>query len=371
MEYLPHVPRVAVLPATYRTAEQQIREALRLLDYRPQQRKLLIKPNLVTIPHWLPVGGTPRSAITDPRFLEALLRVFDGYEIVIAEGALATYDTDKILARQGIHALARKYGAQVVNLDRAERLEVHWLYGTLRLPALLQTHEYINVPKLKTHLLTGVSLGCKNQKGLLLSADKTRFHRQLDLHAAIRALADVVQPALTLVDGITGMDGAGPTAGRTRRANVIVAGRDMRAVDVTCCDLISVPLARVRHLERVPYRTVGRTVNEMRMRFETPRQAAMVNLHIHPASSTCSRCLQSLHDGAAAFWRSPVRIVRGAWSCILHRTDLILGQDQKIPPEARGRIICYGQCTRALAERHGLPWVPGCPPSVDEHLKIY
>jgi uncharacterized protein (DUF362 family) len=49
--------------------------------------------------------------------------------------------------------------------------------------------------------------------------------------------------------------------GRTRHPRLIVAGRDVRAVDVACCDLISVPLERVRHLERVPYRAVGRAVS--------------------------------------------------------------------------------------------------------------
>ena len=174
---------VAILQATYRTAEVQIRQALRLLDYRPQKDKLFLKPNLVTCPHWLPLGGIPRSAITDLRFLEALLRVFDGYEITIGEGALATHvGTDEVLEKTGAADLARKYGARLVNLERAERFEVPWAYGTLRLPTLLQTHEYVNVPKLKTHILTGVSIACKNQKGLLTQADKVRFHRKYDLN---------------------------------------------------------------------------------------------------------------------------------------------------------------------------------------------
>lgn len=175
------------------------------------------------------------------RFIEALLRVFEGYEIVIADGGLATYDTGATLEKTGVAALARKYGAQIVDLDHAERVEVPWAYGKLRMPALLQTHEYINVPKLKTHVLTGVSLGCKNQKGLLTSADKIRFHQKLNLHEAIRALADAVQPVLIIVDGITGLDKGGLTVGHARQAGLIIAGRDLRAVDVVCCDLISVP----------------------------------------------------------------------------------------------------------------------------------
>jgi hypothetical protein len=39
------------LEATYGTAQVQIEEALRLLDYRPQGSKILLKPNVVTYPH--------------------------------------------------------------------------------------------------------------------------------------------------------------------------------------------------------------------------------------------------------------------------------------------------------------------------------
>jgi uncharacterized protein (DUF362 family) len=81
---------VAILKATYGSAEEQIRAALRLLGYEPRRKQLLLKPNLLTSARWLPLGGVHRSAHTDVRFIEALLRVFDGYEIVIAEGAMAT-----------------------------------------------------------------------------------------------------------------------------------------------------------------------------------------------------------------------------------------------------------------------------------------
>lgn len=362
--------QVAILPTTYRTAEKQIREALRLLNYCPQRKKILLKPNLVAVPRWLPLGGIPRAAITDIRFVEALLRVFDGYEITIAEGTPAR-DTDVVLSKTGITTLARRYGAQVVNLEKAGRYEVAWAFGKLRLPKLLQTHEYINVPKLKTHVMTCVTLGCKNQKGLLTNADRVHFHRQLDLHAAIDALANTVQPALTIVDGIIGMEGAGPAQGRPRRSRVLVAGQDMRAVDTACCDLMSVKLERVKHLKRVPYQTIGSTIQDLRSRFSTPTEMVVANTHFHISVRTCSRCLNSLHDGNVALWRSPTHILRGTWSCILHRTDVLMGQMDEIPPDARGRIVCYGDCARTLAEKHGLPFIPGCPPPADENLKMY
>lgn len=363
--------RVAIVRSNYRDAEAGIREALRLLDYRPQRRRILLKPNMVTVPRWLPVGGTPRATVTDLRFMEALLRVFAGYEVTIAEGVAASRSTDEVLEKTGIAAMARRHGAQVVNLDEAERFEVDWAYGMLQLPTLLQTHEYINVPKLKTHVQTGVTLARKNQKGLLTGVDKVRFHRELDLHEAIRALAETVQPALSIVDGIIGMEGPGPASGRPRRAGVIVAGQDMGAVDVACCDLISVELERVAHLDRVAYETVGRSVEEMRMRFAAPTTIRVANVTVHAPPSGCSRCLLSLQEGAAAVWRSPMHVLRGVWSCVLHRTDVVVGAADAVPAAAQGRVVCYGDCTRALAEREGLRFVPGCPPGVETHLRLY
>jgi uncharacterized protein (DUF362 family) len=361
---------VAIMRSTYRTAERQIDDALRLLDYRPSRDKILLKPNLVTYPRWLPMGGVPRSTITDIRFIEALLRVFDGYEVTIADGS-ASFDTDLVLHKTGVAALARKYGAQIVNLDHTERYEVPWAYGTLHLPTLLQTHEYINVPKLKTHFQAGMTLGCKNQKGLLALADKIRCHRKLDLHAAIRALTDAVQPALTIVDGIVGMDGTGPASGRSRRSRLIVAGRDVRAVDVACCDLVSVDLARVPHLSRVPYRPVGRTVEELRQGYTISTEVVVGDAHFYMMTRACSRCMQSALDGMTAFWRSPYHLLRGVWSCILHRTDIVTGQTEDLPPKVCGRLVCYGDCTRELAKRHGAQWVPGCPHTTQAHLAIY
>jgi hypothetical protein len=241
----------------------------------------------------------------------------------------------------------------------------------LRLPTLLQTHEYINVPKLKTHVQTGVTLARKNQKGLLAGADKVRFHRELGLHEAIRALAKAVQPALSIVDGIVGMEGPGPASGHPRRAGVIVAGRDMEAVDVACCDLISVDLGRVAHLERVAYGTLGRTVEEMRTRFAAPTTIRVGNVTIHAPPSGCSRCLLSLQEGAAAVWRSPTHTLRGLWSCVLHRTDVVIGAGEDIPEAARGRVVCYGDCTRELAEREALRFVAGCPPGREARLRLY
>jgi hypothetical protein len=134
---------------------------------------------------------------------------------------------------------------------------------------------------------------------------------------------------------------------------------------------MSVGLERVAHVDRVAYETVGRSVEAMRVRFAAPTTIQVANVTIHAPPSGCSRCLLSLQEGAATVWRSPRYVLRGLWHCVLQRTDVVIGAAEAVPAAARGRVVCYGDCTRALAEREGLRFVPGCPPGVEGHLRLY
>jgi uncharacterized protein (DUF362 family) len=52
-----------------------------------------------------------------------------------------------------------------------------------------------------------------------------------------------------LVDGIVGMEGNGPIQGTARSAGVIVTGRDLAAVDATCCRIMRIDPLQVAYLQ--------------------------------------------------------------------------------------------------------------------------
>ncbi len=212
---------VGIVRATTDSIDQGMAELLRLIGYQPQRDALFIKPNV-------PDAGPPgRGLYADPAVVEAFLKCFPGKQAVIGEGCIVGRDADQALARTGYTSLAERYGAQAVDLERVERFEADWRFGRLRLPTYLRTHEYVNVAKMKTHVQAGATLGMKNQKGLLTHADKRRFHR-LGLNECIQALAQVVQPALTIVDGVVALEGDGPWRyGRPKPMNLLVAGTDL------------------------------------------------------------------------------------------------------------------------------------------------
>jgi uncharacterized protein (DUF362 family) len=65
---------------------------------------------------------------------------------------------------------------------------------------------------------------------------------------SIADLRSVFPRQFALVDGIVGMEGNGPIQGTPKYAGVLVAGRDMAAVDATCCRIMRIDPQNVAYL---------------------------------------------------------------------------------------------------------------------------
>jgi len=340
---------VGICRATPDDVAERLAELLDLIGYRPGRNQVFIKPNIVA-PHPPETG-----VITHPRVVEALLRCWRGYDIVIGESASVAQKTGTVLELSGYRALAERYGARIVDLDQEDRVLVPWRFGRLSLPSLALTHEYINVPTMKTHVSTVVSLGLKNQKGLLLPHTKRAFHLKWGLHQGIAALAQAVRPALTVVDGLIGLEGDGPgRAGTPVQLGLLLAGTDMMAVDQTAAEIMGFAAGEVPHLAPRPRPpTVGLEVEDVRRPFSRPRQDQFsfgpVRLRLMRA---CSGCVEAF---AAAFARADKSSLTG-------RIDVLMGLDTERPPEEGGAVCRFGNCTRKAARRLGVDYVPGCPP---------
>lgn len=342
-------------------AADGVLSALELLGYKPTGAPVFIKPNL---PDYAPPG---MGLFTEPAVVEGLLRYFAGRPIVIGEGAIVGRSAMKAFQRTGYADLAGRYGAQLLDLNDVPRVEFQWEFGTLRLPALLLTHEYVNVAKMKTHIQTGVTLGMKNQKGLLTPSDKKRFHK-LGLNECIAALARAVRPALTVVDGTIALEGLGPWRfGTPVDMGVIVAGTDVEEVDNVCLDLMGFGHSDAPHIppmEQVS--TVGVQPHEVRrvFRMDYPGYFQYRKVYEH-ISDSCSGCNIALYRAIRSLQRSRLGKVRLLLNGQMRRTDIFLGSGDELPRE-HGRVLCIGDCARPLAQTHGFRLVRGCPPDPDD-----
>lgn len=189
--------------------------------------KVLIKPNLLT------VSGPEESVTTHPEVVRAvgrLVRGAGGYVSVGDSPGGFGKNMDEIFAASGMKRIAEEEGIELVKFTTADIVEGFPIAREVRNADLV-----ISIPKLKTHCVTVMTGAIKNTFGMVTGVHKAECHsrapEERDLAAILVKVHSVTKPRLTIIDGIVGMEGDGPSAGRPKAMNVVVAGEDPVAVD--------------------------------------------------------------------------------------------------------------------------------------------
>jgi len=221
---------------------------------RPGDR-VFMKVNLVT-------PATPEEAVsTHPEVVRAVARAVKrvgGVPLVGDNPAIANRAT--ALKRSGIAAVAEQEGLEVPDLAPTATLECpeskafhHFEVSK----AILDADVLLNLPKLKTHTLTYLTLAMKNLFGVIPGTNKARWHLRApspesfavfvaDLNAGVRHHFSGSRRMLTLCDGVLAMEGEGPgRAGRPRPLGALLAGEDLVALDRVACALTGLDAGRV------------------------------------------------------------------------------------------------------------------------------
>ena len=364
--------QVGITKTGLENLEEDVEELLQLIGYTPSKAKIMLKPNIV-------VASPPEEGdITHPRVIEALVRYFRKRkkEVVVAEGT-GIFGTDKeferLLQTTKYDALRDKLDVPIINLEQAEREKIPWRYGSISLPKLLEDYEYINVPTMKTHLQAMVSLGVKNQKGLISMKTKKIFHKK-DLHACIFELSRVIQPSLTLVDAMYCIEGTGPTGppiGEVKRMDLLVAGKDMMSVDNVCVQIMGFKVKDIRHLRSVEnIQVVGEKMEEVRSEFKRP-MAFFSRDHfvVHMDEKACTMCTVSFYKALSKILLTPELREQLERRKDLRDINIILGPLE--PPSDMGTCaVCIGDCATKPAKKAGIPLIKGCHPDYREIVNL-
>ncbi len=202
----------------------------------PKEASILLKPNLNN--DLLALTGNS----TDLRILAALIQVLqekDYTNITIADGPnIGIYRKSiNVFNRLGVEALARHFGVQLVDLNYAPCKKVKLTTSSVRVAEIcLKADYFISMPKIKTHVETGVSAAVKNLMGCVVGTDKRLIHA--DLPNNLVRLNEIVKPDLILVDGLVGMEGEGPGNGRPKKLDLLLAGTNPFLLDMFVARLI-------------------------------------------------------------------------------------------------------------------------------------
>ncbi len=135
--------------------------------------------------------------------------------------------------------LALDPGFRTVPLPRGrtvKRIEV--------IDAALDADVIINLGKLKTHSFTILTGAVKNLFGLVPGLIKPGYHARFpdvdDFASMLVDIADFADPALTIIDAVWAMEGAGPGAGDLKELGLVVAGTGTAEIDVVLSRIIGI-----------------------------------------------------------------------------------------------------------------------------------
>ncbi len=220
----------------------------------------ILKPNFVA----------GRSAETGSTTSFALLKAVAeevqacGAEPVLCEMPGTEFDREATYTILGVEQFCAANGIRILRIDPEgddSRVRIYpardWVElrpaGAKKLrrfsiPRILNEVCLINLPVLKTHVVSTMTLSMKNPMGILPRPDRRSMHT-LGIDQCIVDMNRGIRPDLTIVDGSVGQDGEGPLYGDRADLQVLIAGRDSLAVDLVCCQVVGIKPQDIPHLK--------------------------------------------------------------------------------------------------------------------------
>lgn len=218
--------------------------------------KILLKLNLL-------MKKKPEEATTThPIFTQALVEVLieHGAEVIIGDSPGGPFN-ENIL--RGVY---RACGIEDVSTDTGAKLnyntntiEIKNTKGLIlkkitAIEVLNEVDKVISVSKLKTHGMMMFTGAVKNMFGIVAGLEKAEYHVRMpnnkDFSNALVDICLAAKPVLSFMDGIIGMEGAGPSAGEPREIGAILASTSPYHLDIVATTLIGLNPSKVPTIQR-------------------------------------------------------------------------------------------------------------------------
>jgi uncharacterized protein (DUF362 family)/NAD-dependent dihydropyrimidine dehydrogenase PreA subunit len=233
--------------------EKAVEKCLNLIDFVPKKNSsVLLKPNVV--------GVYPKNQEAITTHLSVIRGVCEflkkrGCKIYVGDSSFV--NTGLFMKKLGIEALAKKYGKLVI-FDKEELTEITTekskFVKSVKVPKILLEVDYIiNLPKLKTHVLTLFSGAMKNMYGCIPGSMKQTYHNLARGYKNFSELCvdlyEKITPSVNLMDGIVGMEGPGATAGYPKKAGILLASKNAVALDIAASKIIGMDPKKIIMIE--------------------------------------------------------------------------------------------------------------------------
>jgi hypothetical protein len=153
----------------------------------------------------------------------------------------------------GYAELEKRYGVKHINIwerpfekvDLGDGVELKFNRD------ILDADFVVDLPVMKAHSMTVVSLGIKNLKGMIDIPSRKKCHNthpQKDLHFWVSRLADKMPPIFTLIDGIYTAERGPHIDGLMHRSDLLIASADILSADMIGAKALGYEPSAVPHI---------------------------------------------------------------------------------------------------------------------------
>jgi uncharacterized protein (DUF362 family) len=226
-------------------------EGIRQCGLDARGKRVLLKPNLVEFDSATVIN-------TDAAVIAAAVETFHrlgAAEVKIGEGPGHRRDTLDLADDARYRSSVPKFDSIFTDLNRDDVSPVANFAGESRFyfpNTVLGADLIVSLAKMKTHHWAGATLSMKNFFGIVPGSvygwPKNKLH-YIGIAESVVALNRQFRNTFAIVDGIIGMEGNGPIQGTPKPAGVLVMGRDLVAVDATCCRIMGIDPEKVDYLK--------------------------------------------------------------------------------------------------------------------------
>jgi len=376
------------------------------LDRMPARARGFIKPNIV---FWSRAVAFPKwGVITTSRVVEDMVMLLKEQgidDITLGEGII-TYDPkdSKTPAHAfkslGYDNLKKRYGVKAINIMERPFEKVEIEDGvTLNFNADIVNSDFVvDLPVMKTHNQTVVSLGIKNLKGVIDIPSRKKCHStfpERNLHHMVARLADKLPPIFTLLDGIFTNERGPAFDGKMRRSNLLVASSDILSADMVGAKVLGhdpkdVPFlvcAAANHsrpLDLSDIEVLGEKIEEVAHYHEYDFGYAQTEdgdwLPVPLAKQGIRGLSYRKYDLSMCTYCSGINglvltAVRYAWKGEpWDKVEVLTGKSMKPTPGMKKTILlgkCMYQANKDHPDINEMIAVKGCPPTPESILKAF
>ena len=203
--------------------------------------RVLLKPNLLT-------GARPtKECTTRPELVYCVAQMVKeaGGLLFLGDGP-AFGSALGVAKANGYLPMLKELEIPVVEFHGSRYQTVGESFDHLRLSKeAMEADVVINLPKVKSHVQLTLTLGVKNLFGCVPGKMKAWWHMEAGKDAdrfgeMLVETARTIAPELTIVDGIVGHEGNGPSGGEPRLLGVLGASQNVFALDRALVELLQI-----------------------------------------------------------------------------------------------------------------------------------